>query len=380
MTRHLSEQEITFYLMGAAGAEERQHAEECAACRSRVALVVEPLARFRSAVRDWSDCASAPQLTVITGADHLDRMLLPGLELPWYRSLANSIREVFQPAPLLLDVTSKPVLVREIWGQYGRQKRSWVMSLALQTAAVVGVLAAAATPVVQEKVRQTVTLIMPVDVGPTVQVKKNVLQGGGGGGARSPLPASRGRLPKFGLKQFTPPQQVVENVYSKLMMDPTLIGPPDLKLPNVDIAQWGDPLAKIGPPSNGPGSGGGIGSGKGGGIGSGTGGGLGHGEGGGVGGGVYRVGGGVTEPVVLNKVEPEYSEEARKARYQGIVTLWVEIDVDGRAKNMRVIHSLGMGLDEKAVEAVKKWKFKPGMKDGRPVMVAALIELTFHLL
>src|SRR5262249_43937030 len=144
-----------------------------------------------------------------------------------------------------------------------------------------------------------------VDVGPTVQAKKNVVQGGGGGGDRSPLQASRGRLPKFALQQFTPPQQVVENVSSKLMMDPTLIGPPDLKLPNVDLAQYGDPLAKIGPPSNGPGSGGGIGAGKGEGIGSGTGGGLGPGEGGGVGGGVYRVGGGVIEPVVLNKVEPE---------------------------------------------------------------------------
>jgi TonB family protein len=280
-----------------------------------------------------------------------------------------------------MDVTSKPVLVRDIWGQYGRQKKSWLMSVALQSAAVAAVLAAAATPVVQQKVRDTVTLIMPVDLAPpAAPVKKNVMQGGGGGGDRSPLPASKGRLPKFALQQFTPPQQVVANLNPKLSMDPTLIGPPDLKLPNVDMAQYGDPLAKIGPPSNGPGSGGGIGSGKGGGIGSGSGGGLGPGEGGGVGGGVYRVGGGVTSPQLVSKVEPEYSEEARKAKYQGTVTLYIQVDLDGRAKNIRVLHSLGLGLDEKAMEAVRKWRFKPGTKDGKAVVVEAQIEVNFRLL
>jgi TonB family protein len=173
---------------------------------------------------------------------------------------------------------------------------------------------------------------------------------------------------------------VVQNLNPKLSMDPTLIGPPDLKLPNVDMAQYGDPLEKIGPPSNGPGSGGGIGSGKGGGIGSGTGGGLGPGEGGGVGGGVYRVGGGVTAPQLVSKIEPEYSEEARKAKYQGTVTLYIQVDAQGKAINMRVLHSLGLGLDEKAMEAVKKWKFKPGTKDGKPVTVEAQIEVNFRLL
>src|SRR5215472_17477746 len=163
-------------------------------------------------------------------------------------------------------------------------------------------------------------------------------------------------------------------------MDPTLIGPPDLKLPNVNMDQYGDPLAKIGPPSNGPGSGGGIGSGSGGGIGSGKGGGLGPGEGGGVGGGVYKVGGGVTAPQLLHKVEPEYSEEARKAKYQGTELLYIEVSPDGRATNIRVARSLGLGLDEKAIEAVKQWKFKPGAKNGVPVTVAATIEVNFRLL
>src|SRR5208337_4081412 len=197
---------------------------------------------------------------------------------------------------------------------------------------------------------------------------------------RSPTPASKGRLPKPSMKQFTPPMAVVNNPNPKLVMDPTIIAPPDTPLPNVNMPVWGDPLAKIGPPSNGPGSGGGIGSGSGGGVGSGKGGGFGPGEGGGVGGGVYRVGGGVTAPVLLYKKEPEYSEEARKAKYQGTVLLYIEVDPSGKATNIRVQHSLGLGLDEKAIEAVRQWKFKPGYKDGKPVTVAATIEVNFRTL
>ena len=144
--------------------------------------------------------------------------------------------------------------------------------------------------------------------------------------------------------------------------------------------QEGDPLGKLGPPSNGPGSGGGIGSGKGGGIGSGDGGGFGPGSGGGVGGGAFKVGGGVSAPLLISKVEPEYSEEARKAKYQGTVLLYIEVDPSGKAVNIRVVRSLGLGLDEKAIEAVKKWKFKPGYKNGQPVTVQATIEVNFRLL
>jgi TonB family protein len=84
--------------------------------------------------------------------------------------------------------------------------------------------------------------------------------------------------------------------------------------------------------------------------------------------------------VVLHKVEPEYSEEARKAKYQGTVLLYIEVDPSGRPTNIRVQRSLGLGLDEKAVEAVRQWKFKPGYKDGKPVTVAATIEVNFRLL
>ncbi len=96
--------------------------------------------------------------------------------------------------------------------------------------------------------------------------------------------------------------------------------------------------------------------------------------------GVYRVGGGVTAPKLLYKTEPEYSEIARATKYQGTVTLQVEIGPDGLAHNIQVVRSLGMGLDEKAIDAVSQWHFAPGTKDGQPVTVAAAIEVNFRLL
>lgn len=115
-------------------------------------------------------------------------------------------------------------------------------------------------------------------------------------------------------------------------------------------------------------------------MGSGRGGGVGPGEGGGIGGGVFRAGGGVSFPQLIYRVEPEYTEEPRKAKYQGTVVLNIVVDISGMVRNIRVTRSLGLGLDEKAVEAVRQWKFRPGMKDGRPVPVAASIEVTFRLL
>ena len=94
---------------------------------------------------------------------------------------------------------------------------------------------------------------------------------------------------------------------------------------------------------------------------------------------VFRVGGGVSPPALIHKVDPEYTEQARAANLQGTVILYVEIGPDGTASNFKVVRSLGMGLDEKAIEAVKQWKFRPGQKDGQPVTVAATIEVNFRL-
>ena len=104
------------------------------------------------------------------------------------------------------------------------------------------------------------------------------------------------------------------------------------------------------------------------------------GSGGNTGGGAYKIGGGVSAPAVILKVEPEYSEEARKAKFQGAVVLALIVDEKGNPREIRVVRPLGLGLDQKAIEAVEKWRFRPGLKDGKAVPVQATIEVNFRLL
>jgi len=141
----------------------------------------------------------------------------------------------------------------------------------------------------------------------------------------------------------------------------------------------GDPLSVLAAPSNGTGARAGIGSGDGGGVGSGKDTGTGPGWGGNFGDGAYRPGRGVSAPKVIYSPDPQYSEEARKAKYQGTVTLWAVIGPDGIPKALRVDRSLGMGLDEEALKAVRTWRFEPGTKDGHPVPVQINVEVSFHL-
>jgi len=315
----------------------------------------------------------------------LERLLLLQTDESSFRSLIRNIQELIHPPKLPpLEVTSKPVPVKDIWGKDENTRTAGASSLLIHCAVIALILFLGTNKKVQEQVKKTVTLIAP-DLAPPPEVaqmkpKKNLMGGGGGGGDRSPLPASKGRLPRIASRQFTPPMAVVNNPNPKLIMEPTIIAQIDAPVPNVNMSQYGDPWGKIGPPSNGPGSGGGIGSGSGGGVGSGSGPGAGPGHGGGFGGGVYRIGGGVSAPVPLFRPEPEYSEEARKAKFQGTVLLYVEIDEQGRTRNLKVVRPLGLGLDEKAMEAVSKWRFKPAVKNGAPVAVGATIEVNFRLL
>jgi TonB family protein len=325
---------------------------------------------------------SAP-LPVPSADEHLAHLLLAETDERWYGSLFRNIKETFNPPKLPpLEVTSKPVPVKDIWGDYRYGKQAGVGSTLVHVAVVVLLFTVASSKTVQQAVKNTVSLVAPpLDAWtPEMQPKDNKMQGGGGGGDRSPLPASKGRAPRAAPRQFTPPMAVINNTNPKLLMEPTLVMQADAKLPNVNMPVWGDPLGKIGPPSNGTGSGGGIGSGSGGGIGPGRGPGYGPGEGGNIGGGVYRVGGGVSAPIPIYKIEPEYSEEARKAKFQGTVVLAIVIDETGVPRSFRVTRPLGLGLDEKAIEAVQKWRFKPAVKDGRPVAVQASVEVNFRLL
>ena len=322
------------------------------------------------------------QSTNFSPDDHLSRLLPRTVEEPWYASFLENIRDTFNPPKLPpLDVTSKPVEVKSIWGMYQPEKKSFGMSALV----VIGILILLVTVFSAKMVRdamkpQVSTLLDPIKpFVPDMKIKKTALAGGGGGGDRSPTPASKGKLPKIALKQFVPPK-VDPPKQAKLVMVPTIVAPPDAPIPNINSPNLGDPLSRIAAASNGIGSGGGIGSGNRGGVGSGNGAGFGPGSGGGFGGGAYRVGGGVSAPVILQKVDPEYSEEARKAKFSGTVLLKIVVDTSGKVSEAHVVRGIGLGLDEKAIEAVNKWRFKPGTKNGAPVPVVAQIEVNFRLL
>ena len=214
--------------------------------------------------------------------------------------------------------------------------------------------------------------------------QKDPAGGGGGGGKRALLRASQGDLPKAAHRQFTPPVVVRENEQPKLMMEPTVVMASSAPLPMLHIGQPGDPMAPPGPPSDGRGSSGGIGEGKGTGVGPGKGAGVGPGNDYGIGGGVPSGGAGprgnVTPAALVWKIEPEYSDEARRAKVQGTVLLYLEVDQEGKPSNIFVRQGLGLGLDEKAIEAVRQWKFRPGKHNGRAVTTSAMVEVNFRLL
>lgn len=203
--------------------------------------------------------------------------------------------------------------------------------------------------------------------------------GGGGSGDHSAVQVSKGTPPKFSDQQLTPPAIVVRNPEPKLPVEAHVLGPPDIKLPQSN--HIGDLISSnIVMPSNGTGGGGGAaGDGFGPGLGSGKGPGVGPGSNGGYGGGPFRPSPSITAPRAIYDPEPEYSDEARRVKHQGVVVLSLVVDSQGQARNIRVARSLGMGLDEKAIDAVRKWRFAPGIKDGIPVAVQVNIEVNFRL-
>ena len=273
-----------------------------------------------------------------------------------------------------------------IWGQYNNYRANGVVVSAIVHVVLIGALLSGAFfghQIVQKVVeRQKVTLIAPSPDSYIMHVSKQVVSGGGGGGDRDPLPAPKGRLPKASFKQITPPAIVMHNERPKLAVEPTVVVPPQVHLAENKMVNLGTSASVVmpaAPPSNGTGSGGGIGSGSGGGVGVGHGAGVGAGSGGGIGGGVYKVGGGISAPQAISSPDPDYTEEARRAKKQGTCVLWLIVDAAGRPRDIKVVRGLGLGLDAKALEAVKQWRFQPALKDGKPVDVQISVEVEFHL-
>lgn len=273
-----------------------------------------------------------------------------------------------------------------IWGQFNNYRSNGLMGSAIAHIIVVGLILAGAVfghPVVQQiQKHETVTLIAPSPDSYAMPVAKKVVSGGGGGGDHDRLPVTRGSLPKFAMEQITPPAIVVRNEHPKLAAAPTVVVPPQVHVAENHMPNLGEPTAAAmpsAPASNGIGSGGGLGSGSGSGIGVGHGPGVGAGSGGGIGGGVFKVGGGISAPQAISTPDPVYTDEARRAKTQGTCVLWLIVDEQGHPRDIRVVRGLGLGLDAKAIEAVKQWRFQPAMKDGHPVNVEISVELGFKL-
>jgi TonB family protein len=298
----------------------------------------------------------------------------------------GNLRELIFPRRLPpLKGSSQPVPVPEIWSKNTQFTRVQALSIAFHVVVLVLIIVPLlpelmSPPITQAKGYNVTQLDIPSPYLAKLAPAAKKAGGGGGGGEHNPVPASRGKLPKFSWTQLTPPSvKPPEN--PRMAVTPTVLGPPNLLLPSPNAANWGDPLAKTFNDSSGPGGGGGIGSGYGGGVGNGNGGGVGPGEGGGAGGGIFNAGtGGYGNPVCLYCPTAQFSDEAVKAKYQGVVDLIAIITADGKASDIHVVKGLGMGLDEKAIEAVRTWRFKPALgPDGRPAPVRQLIEVTFHL-
>lgn len=201
--------------------------------------------------------------------------------------------------------------------------------------------------------------------------------GGGGGGRNTPTPASKGQLPKFSLtppiiapRPEPTPRPPLLAVPETVMVDPRLEPKRD------DLTPTGLPNGVPGPPSAGPGSGGGMGDGSGGGMGPGRGRGVGPGEGFNMGGGSPRLGGGSSgapatvvdsKPILLNNPQPRFTEEARKNKIQGVVYVRVLVGADGSVKQVKIVRGLPDGLDEQAIQAAYQMRFKPAIKSGQPV-------------
>lgn len=284
-----------------------------------------------------------------------------------FASLWSNLRDVFFPVklpPLVLESKPIPVVDRMAMKQ---DPKATASALAIYVALGLLFFFWGARKIHQIAVQKEmqVTSLTPPPMDPALN------RMGGGGGQRGPTPVSKGRLPAFAKIQITPPKAPPMEQPKIQMPAPTIEVQKDLKMANNNMPNFGMP--------NSPLVGNSMGNGRGSGIGSGSGSGLGPGSGGNYGGGVRQVGGGVKGPIPIYQPDPEFSEEARKAKFQGVVTLQLIVDQHGLPQNVHVTRGVGMGLDEKAVEAVQHYRFKPATENGKPVAVYLNVEVNFEI-
>jgi protein TonB len=214
----------------------------------------------------------------------------------------------------------------------------------------------------------------------------------------SPVPPVRKTPPPPRPIALDPPKPVEPPKNDPPKIDPPKIDPPKQEPPKIDPPKPQTVVAPVVPspadssnmpgllnrtpaatPSAGPGTGGGVGTGAGSGMGEGRGSGIGPGTGGGAGGGPFQPGSGIEPPQLLREVKPLYTDEARRAALEGNVVLEIVVRRDGSVSNLRVTRKLGAGLDEKALEAVRQWRFAPARRLGAAVDVVVEVSVEFKL-
>ena len=240
--------------------------------------------------------------------------------------------------------------------------RSQAFSLGLHVLLALLLLAAA------RSLRSPLPSTAPIRITPLTFFRpRHAVEQRSGGGNQTALPAKHGSPPPTARRTFIPP---TSSDHPALALPITIAF--DIPIDNNSSPNIGDPLSHVIDGALGMHGHNGIGN---------TGGccGIGDSPSGRPGLGVQR-GRGVTPPELLYKVEPESSEEARKAKHQGVVVLTIEVDASGNVRNVRVRQSLGLGLDEKAMEAVSRWRFRPGILNGKAVTTEATIQVNFQLL
>jgi protein TonB len=266
-----------------------------------------------------------------------------------------------------------PVAPRFGFAESVRTKRSaaslWT-ALAAHSFVLLAVLAVVGRSAVQvlapKKAGEAISLTIP----PPPPVLPRADRLGGGGGHHDLAPVTEGHLPKLAPQQLMPPKAPPTQA-AKITIEPAVVVQRDLKMAD-------NPLPNLGMPSSTL-KGRSLGNGLGTGLGSGYGAGIGPGSAGNTGGGVMHVGGSVKAPLLVTQVEPEFSEEARKAKFSGNVQVYLIVDQHGNPTHVRAIRGVGMGLDEKAVEAVKQYKFKPATQNGKPVEVEMYVDVGFQI-
>ena len=286
-------------------------------------------------------------------------------------SLVSSIRDAFfapKLPPLVLEST--PIAVPDRMA-VKRSPTSTAIAVVIHAAviALIAFVIARHVGLIASPVKPSMTLT-DLSTPPPPPPAPKLERMGGGGGQHDLAPVSQGRLPKFAPEQLLKPTQAPK-IQPKLAVEPTVNVQENLKMANNNMVNLGMPNSNL--------SGVSLGNGTGTGIGSGNGNGVGPGSGGNTGGGVYHIGGGVSAPRLVFQVDPEFSEEARKAKFSGNVEVYLWVDEQGNPSHVKVARGVGMGLDEKAMEAVRQYKFKPALQNGKPVKVDLYVEVNFQI-